>query len=78
MQHLPKNLGLNRGLFQHLNFCRRQNSNEQQTDIKPEIRSNHMYEEQHNDGDQETKEGFTGTMLPAHGLKFLLMMYMKR
>ena len=43
----------NCGLLQHLNFCRRQNSDLQQTVIETEIRNNHSYDEGHNDGDQE-------------------------
>ena len=45
----------NRGLLQHLNFCRRRNSDLEQTVIEPEVRGNHSYDygEGHSDGDQE-------------------------
>ena len=48
-----KTLRTNRGLLQHLNFCRRGNSDLQQTVFKPEVWNNHGYDEGYNDGGQE-------------------------
>ena len=48
-----KTIRTNRGLLQHLNICRHQNSDLHQTIIKPEVQNDHIYGEGHNDGDQE-------------------------
>ena len=46
----------NRRLLQHLNFCRRQNSDLQQTVIEPEVRSSRSYDynKGHSDENQES------------------------
>lgn len=43
----------NHGLLQHLNLRWHQKIDEEQTDIEPEMRNNHIYDEEHNDEDEK-------------------------
>ena len=72
-----RNFKTNRGLLQHLNFWRRQNSELQQTVTKPEVQSNHNYDycEGHSDGYQER---LYWNEVVDQGLQLFFMMHTKR
>ena len=72
-----RNFKTNRGLLQHLNYCRRQNSDLQQTVTKPEVQSDHSYDycEGYSDGYQER---LYWNEVVDQGLKLFFLTHTKR